>query len=728
MTIALERGVKLRVIDASGVPSLLTYVGRSKQGGYKLKLLDEEPEIWSPEKMIKLRIEGKVEIYSGDPDVDDDWISQVLSRTMSSFPPEYQAVAFRKVAYCIEMKRRVDRGETADACAAAVARDVFTENEERWLKEDAAIEHDRETVAEKRRKIPSLDLKRPRKPRRPELPSAKAVCEWYRLWRRYRKDVRILLPAWNKRGQSGPRYESQIYKLMDEALEEHYLQRHVGSTARHAYGEFEKLCKRAGLLSYEETSKRGLPRQYPSYVTFNTHKNEFISARDETRIREGSRKAFLSFTVFQRQGRPIVVLGETEIDHSLIDCVVVHPVTGRPLGRPWLTALLDRASSMILGMHLSLAAPSFPSVQRCLAHAFWPKDLSAFPDLENPWPCEGIPMEIFTDNGKEFHSNSLTRAEEALTFRLRPLPVMSPWLKGKIERFFGRFGVQTLGHKAGKTFSSIQKRGDYNPAKAAVWTMPQLRDDLLRYIVDEYHVTRHRGLNDAKPLDVWNDLVEKQGGVRAVSSYDQVVELMGQHLMRPLSNSGININGINYWSPQFTQLKEDLGRSKDWVECRFDPFDLREIAVLNKTRGSHIRAVSTNAVISHGVSYSNSKAHLKAARMSGGGKHVTEDDIRSAKERMEQDAERILGAPGKRLSVAKTVAAYSEPNGAFFTPVAGRSGVAQAAPLVVTAQPTPSAPMDPPLVPRDEASPSAATGTHEDLSAEVDAFYNAWKD
>lgn len=114
--------------------------------------------------------------------------------------------------------------------------------------------------------------------------------------------------------------------------------------------------------------------------------------------------------------------------------------------------------------------------------------------------------------------------------------------------------------------------------------------------------------------------------------------------------------------------------------------------------------------------------------MSGGGKHVTEDDIRSAKERMEQDAERILGAPGKRLSVAKTVAAYSEPNGAFFTPVAGRSGVAQAAPLVVTAQPTPSAPMDPPLVPQDEASPSAETGTHEDLSEEVDAFYNAWKD
>lgn len=735
MTIALEAGVKLRVLDDSGVPTLLTYLGRARDGGYKVKGNGEDPDVWSKDKMTRLRLDDKLEIYPGDPEVDDAWISKVLSRTFASFPPEYQAVAHRKAAYCAALKQRIDAGETADGCAAEVARSVFAEKEAIWLREDTELAALREVEASKRRKIPPSELKRPRKPRKPEEPSPQTICGWFRLWRRYREDIRVLLPAWDKRGQAGPRYALPMYEWMRKALEDSFLKRGSGSDVRYAYARFENYCKSQG-LDAEKAKAEGLPRPYPSYVTFNTYKNKIVAGREEMRIREGSRPAYLSYNVFRKQERPGEVLAEVEIDHCLIDLMVVHPQSGRVLGRPWLTALLDRASSMVIGLHLSLSDPGYPAVQRCLAHAFWPKDLRGYPDLENPWPCEGIPREIFTDNGKEFHCESLKRAEDALTFRLRPLPVMSPWLKGKVERFFGRFNIQVLGHKEGKTFSSAARRGDYKPAKAAEWDMPRLRGDVLRYLVDDYHVTNHRGLRDAKPLEVWQDLIERQGGVRPMSSYDQVVELMGQHMMRPLSNTGININGINYWAPEFTQLKEDLGRSKEWVECRFDPYDLRRISVLNRIRGFHIRAGSTNEAISHGVSFRNSRLHLKNARALGDGKNVTEDNIRLAREQAERDADRTLGSARQGTTSAKAEAIYREPNGLFFTPVGGHSGVDDdlitlpAAALQDVPDMEGTAPGTETLPgPRQDVSPvRSAAELHADLMGDVDALSAAWED
>lgn len=382
----LEKGVKLRVLDDAGVPALLTYVGRSRDGGYRVKGKAEDPETWSKDEMTRLRLDRRVEIYPGDPEVDDEWISHVLSRTFASFPPQYRLVADRKAAYCVELKRRVAAGEAADNCLADVAQDVFAANVDAWHEEDVRLEAQREEVASKRRRKPPSELKRQRKPKVLKAPNPQVVYKWYRLWRDYKEDIRVLIPAWNKRGQAGPRYDLHFYDWMRDALEKHFLVRDSGSDVRYAYKEFVKRCKAEGLEDADEARKAGRPRPYPTYTAFLDFKNLHVAARDEMRIREGSRQAYLAFHVFKRQERPQRVLAEVEIDHCLIDLIVVHPRTGRALGRPWLTALLDRASSMILGMHLSLADPGYAGVQRCLAHSFWPKDLRGYPDLRNPWP------------------------------------------------------------------------------------------------------------------------------------------------------------------------------------------------------------------------------------------------------------------------------------------------------------------------------------------------------
>src|SRR4029078_6127372 len=55
-------------------------------------------------------------------------------------------------------------------------------------------------------------------------------------------------------------------------------------------------------------------------------------------------------------------LAEVEVDHTSLDVIVVDPKTNQPLGRPWLSILLDRYSRAIVGFSLSFHPPSWTTV------------------------------------------------------------------------------------------------------------------------------------------------------------------------------------------------------------------------------------------------------------------------------------------------------------------------------------------------------------------------------
>ena len=178
-----------------------------------------------------------------------------------------------------------------------------------------------------------------------------------------------------------------------------------------------------------------------------------------------------------------------EVDHCLIDLVVVHPESGRALGRPWLTALLDRATRMIVGVHLSFEAPSYASLQRALAHSLWKKDLSGLAHIEHDWPCHGVPEWLICDNGKEFRSQSLQSAARMLDIGIVNLPVKMPWLKGAVERVFQTIGVQVFSHEEGTTLSRTMDL--YDPVARARLSLEDMRSRILKWIVDDYHHNVH---------------------------------------------------------------------------------------------------------------------------------------------------------------------------------------------------------------------------------------------
>ena len=61
-------------------------------------------------------------------------------------------------------------------------------------------------------------------------------------------------------------------------------------------------------------------------------------------------------------------LEQVQIDHTVIDLVVVDARDRQPIGRPYLTLAIDVFTRCVLGMVVTLEAPSAVSVGLCLAH------------------------------------------------------------------------------------------------------------------------------------------------------------------------------------------------------------------------------------------------------------------------------------------------------------------------------------------------------------------------
>jgi putative transposase len=132
-------------------------------------------------------------------------------------------------------------------------------------------------------------------------------------------------------------------------------------------------------------------------------------------------------------------LDRAEIDHTLLDLLVLDDETCLPLGRPYITLCIDHYSRCILGLFISFTPPSYMSVAECLKDCFRPKVWlkTAFPEIKNDWLAFGVMSTLVLDNGLEFHSESLQQACYSLGIEMNYAPRRQGWFKGTIERFIG---------------------------------------------------------------------------------------------------------------------------------------------------------------------------------------------------------------------------------------------------------------------------------------------------
>ncbi|GHL28793.1 hypothetical protein ECZU25_56060 [Escherichia coli] len=108
-------------------------------------------------------------------------------------------------------------------------------------------------------------------------------------------------------------------------------------------------------------------------------------------------------------------LEQVQIDHTVIDLIVVDDRDRQPIGRPYLTLAIDVFTRCVLGMVVTLEAPSAVSVGLCLVHVAcdkrpWLEGLN----VEMDWQMSGKPLLLYPDNAAEFKSEALRRVASSM--------------------------------------------------------------------------------------------------------------------------------------------------------------------------------------------------------------------------------------------------------------------------------------------------------------------------
>ncbi len=292
------------------------------------------------------------------------------------------------------------------------------------------------------------------------------------------------------------------------------------------------------------------------------------------RRREGKGKSEPVFLATPGKLEAAAPLAIVQIDHTKVDVTVVDPVSRLPLGRPTLTLAIDVATRMAMGFHLSLEAPSLTAVALCLTHAVMHKtSWLAAREIEADWPAHGIPRVIHVDNGAEFHAKAFERACAEHGVDLIYRPPGTPRFGGHIERLIGTM-MGAVGLIPGSHFSSIRARGDLDPERQAVLTLPELETYLALEIVGAYHARIHKAL-EAPPAAVWQARV----GEIAVRTPDDPRRFLIDFLpaeQRVLQRDGLHLFHIRYWSDE---LRRHFGRGQEKFTVKYDPRDLSLVFV-----------------------------------------------------------------------------------------------------------------------------------------------------
>ncbi len=264
-----------------------------------------------------------------------------------------------------------------------------------------------------------------------------------------------------------------------------------------------------------------------------------------------------------------------QIDHTLVDVIVVDRAHRRPLQRPWVTLAIDVASRMVAGFYLTLEPPSALSVSLVIQHLVRPK-LHWLDGLriEADWPAAGLPETIHVDNAKEFRSGAMRRGAEEHGISLQYRPIGAPHYGGHIERLIGTMmGAAHL--LPGSTFSSIKDRGDYDSAANAVMTL----DEMERWFaleITRYHAERHRSLG-IPPGAAWQEAVQRRD-IPLRQPYDPEgfrIDFLPS-VERMVRRDGIHLFGLRYWDDV---LSIWAGRQGRQLRVSYDPRDLSMVFV-----------------------------------------------------------------------------------------------------------------------------------------------------
>lgn len=400
------------------------------------------------------------------------------------------------------------------------------------------------------------------------MPHWVTVAGWMRRYEAAGRDIRSLVDRTEFKGSREGKLHPWIQTIVDDLVSTRYL-----TIERPSIKSIYKDLK--GLVSTRNACHLATEQlKAPSYSYLKRRIGE-LAPYDVYRARYGKRAADIKFRVAERNALATHALSRASMDHTRLDIFVIDEKTMLPLGRPWLTIIIDERTRYVLGLHISFEGPSNVSMSRALWHAIGIKHKDA--DVKCEWDAWGLMELLVVDNGLEFHSASLELAAGRFGIIIQFCPRRKPWYKGKVERFLGTLTTGLLGDLRGKTFSSFALKGDYDPAKHAVVTLQTLRRIVHIWIVDVYHQEVHSTLG-MSPAEAWKEAIARIDRYLPPSSI-AAEAAFSTSTTRRLTHKGIEHDLLLYNCAELGALRELYGAEID-VEIRTNDEDLGWIVVV----------------------------------------------------------------------------------------------------------------------------------------------------
>ncbi|MDG2537784.1 hypothetical protein P5Y53_08940 [Dyella jiangningensis] len=190
-------------------------------------------------------------------------------------------------------------------------------------------------------------------------PHFTTVAKWRRTYEESGDDIRSLCDRHHEKGNRDSRYPAELEALADDIIEAMFL------TVERPTIEscLEVLRGRVARINLQRLPSEQFPRPTRAYLA---RRISHLPKYDVAVARYGKRVADIKFRSAGLGAPAKTPLARASMDHCRLDLMVIDDETGLPLGRPWLTLVLDEKSRYVLGYYIGFEEPSAVSAQRAI--------------------------------------------------------------------------------------------------------------------------------------------------------------------------------------------------------------------------------------------------------------------------------------------------------------------------------------------------------------------------
>lgn len=277
-----------------------------------------------------------------------------------------------------------------------------------------------------------------------------------------------------------------------------------------------------------------------------------------------------------------------ELDATIADVYIVSEFDRNlVLGRPTLYAVVDTASRMIVGIHISMEYASWQAARQAIFNACMSKikycSRYGISITHEEWPCVGTPARILCDRGEMIGRNPEMLVSK-LGLGLEFTPPYRGDCKGIVERRFG-IANEVIHFLPGTTLGELRKRGEKDKRLKAAITIDAFTKIMIKLVLEH---NNSRAFEDIltqdlvkanvhpTPLNYWNLYTQRsQHSLQVVSENNFIAHLMKSGSATVLEN-GIIFEGRRYscqkaelenWSTKALNVKSwslDVRHDESW--------------------------------------------------------------------------------------------------------------------------------------------------------------------